>query len=847
MTKKILLIVLTFLVAIATLFYSNKISASSIPEEDDLPQCYQQADDRWGQTLYRGQTFAATGCGLCSLTNVVNYLTGNFINPTEIADYAYSIEAYNATYFSGTHQDILYRKLDDFEKKYGFKVIEGGTYFYSEPYETSMEKLKSALKKGQGIIVLVPGHFIALCDYNEQTNSFLVYDCSSAPSVRGTYAYGTWVTEQEFKTVERLNIEWYGIFEQDIQRKTSLDGVENKRNGKAEVAYYITNPGMENPYVSGTALDGRGIDYYFYYLDYKTEEHYLSCTERTDVNTNGYENMNPKKTGFKGIIDTTGLKAGTHYANIYARTNDGGLLNIAEIEMFISNVNRYDSASKTFTIDMDNCIGQKDIHESWPDGGVNKACFVANYNVSVDLGPMDLSQFTKADIYYSTNSNFDADKDGIQSVIGFKKSRNSFGYHGTPLDLKNEIAHTNMTDGTKGSFSEFRVATIDLSNTNYNGNVYINGYNQEGQFYVVSKIVFYFNNDITIPKTNYQSITNEITITPTLIKNNVYSLGAFNLSNLSYLEIEYNQAVKGTTTLYGRLNQVYDKKKSIQLQSRYALEINQKNVDNLLIEIPVTDSIKEIKIKEIKLYTNNSDQYRIENGENHKVLQYHDALNNPIYKEEDHVGVSHHVAKTCTIDGMDTVSCDYCNKILSGTVDKATGHQGKIVYANSETHNLECEECHEVLDTMKHSYDSYAYTSTNHYKTCICGARIDVEKHSFEKTGFCSVCGYECKHASYTVIKGVEPTCYEGGLSDGKVCKVCGKLFEEQEELDPLDHEYEEGICIYCGDKQIATEEPIEKTGCNKGFDLLSMGLIIPPIFMTFGFRKLTKKKEENE
>ena len=58
-----------------------------------LPECFQQTDERWaGKEL-----IGPNGCGLIALVNAVNYLTGNFIDPVELAVYAHRIDAYNGS------------------------------------------------------------------------------------------------------------------------------------------------------------------------------------------------------------------------------------------------------------------------------------------------------------------------------------------------------------------------------------------------------------------------------------------------------------------------------------------------------------------------------------------------------------------------------------------------------------------------------------------------------------------------------------------------------------------------------------------------------------------------------
>ena len=55
------------------------------------------------------------------------------------------------------------------------------------------------------------------------------------------------------------------------------------------------------------------------------------------------------------------------------------------------------------------------------------------------------------------------------------------------------------------------------------------------------------------------------------------------------------------------------------------------------------------------------------------------------------------------------------------------------------------------------------------------------------------------------IIEGKEATCTEAGLTDGKKCSACGEILAEQEEIAPS-HNYIDGICSACGEKEMASE-----------------------------------------
>ena len=60
------------------------------------------------------------------------------------------------------------------------------------------------------------------------------------------------------------------------------------------------------------------------------------------------------------------------------------------------------------------------------------------------------------------------------------------------------------------------------------------------------------------------------------------------------------------------------------------------------------------------------------------------------------------------------------------------------------------------------------------------------------------------------VIPATDPTCTETGLTEGKKCSVCGEVLEEQKEVPALGHDYKDGVCTRCGEKDPDYVEPTE-------------------------------------
>lgn len=93
----------------------------------------------------------------------------------------------------------------------------------------------------------------------------------------------------------------------------------------------------------------------------------------------------------------------------------------------------------------------------------------------IQLGNIDLSQYSKCEIIYSTTNDKDNfDKNGPH-IIGLKNEASSYGFDKN-YNETGDIAHVEMVFSS-GGYSDLRVAEIDLTNVTYNGVVYVTGHN----------------------------------------------------------------------------------------------------------------------------------------------------------------------------------------------------------------------------------------------------------------------------------------------------------------------------------------------------------------------------------
>lgn len=226
---------------------------------------------------------------------------------------------------------------------------------------------------------------------------------------------------------------------------------------------------------------------------------------------------------------------------------------------------------------------------------------------------------------------------------------------------------------------------------------------------------------------------------------------------------------------------------------------------------------------------------------------------------------------TCTKAGVETATCFYCHKVFTKSIS-ALGHDYKNVAAKDptctepgNTAGKKCKRCGhmhsgEELPALGHIWSEPTYSWSADLSACtasrVC-ARGHVEtetaKAAVKTTGNTCEGGVTTYTATFTnpgfvaqsdtvvfegvghseeIIPGVPATCAKTGLTEGKVCSVCGTILEERQKLlkDPNNHEgpfvlprnaadvpstcttpgyHTEGICKACG-VEVRTELPLD-------------------------------------
>ena len=174
---------------------------------------------------------------------------------------------------------------------------------------------------------------------------------------------------------------------------------------------------------------------------------------------------------------------------------------------------------------------------------------------------------------------------------------------------------------------------------------------------------------------------------------------------------------------------------------------------------------------------------------------------------------------TCTEGGYGEMYCDKCGKLVETYSIDPLGHEyvNKVVESTCSDMGYiaqVCERCEDkkniqYLELLPHTEEiipGVESTCTEHGltegKVCsVCDkvlasqeeAPLKAHEYDDNKDAICNNCGYEryCVHRNTVILEAKEPTCTSTGLTAGKKCADCEEVLVEQEIVSMLDHNYE--------------------------------------------------------
>ena len=208
------------------------VAAVEADPDRKTPTVFLQTDSRWAASPYpysRGEgisVLAGSGCGILALTNAVYYLNDLFVDPVFAADYSAEAGFHAA---GGTRWDFYRGFARTYGESYGIEFA-GETDNYTD--------LKNKLLHGCAAICSVPGHIMALVDYDKSMDRFLLLD-SSPEDLRATGAGYVWISEQELQAMPSRIYDYNGLYPRFILLRSAglldvsglLDGMESDTLG----------------------------------------------------------------------------------------------------------------------------------------------------------------------------------------------------------------------------------------------------------------------------------------------------------------------------------------------------------------------------------------------------------------------------------------------------------------------------------------------------------------------------------------------------------------------------------------------------------------------------------------
>ena len=148
-----------------------------------------------------------------------------------------------------------------------------------------------------------------------------------------------------------------------------------------------------------------------------------------------------------------------------------------------------------YNVDFPSMSDQSSYKPNFTDAGYYGPIFLLGYAEYIDLGHMDLSMYDKVLIHYGcdgglgTEAAFAALNGNLP--IGLKSTATSYGQAGS-YDMEGDLAHANMFFNPNSWANGARWVEIDLTDVDYEGNVYLALHNPAGTLIAISAIEFVF-------------------------------------------------------------------------------------------------------------------------------------------------------------------------------------------------------------------------------------------------------------------------------------------------------------------------------------------------------------------
>jgi hypothetical protein len=388
----------------------------------------------FGQKLPLGETFLKQ----ITINNMATYADGN-TNTWALKIWAWNTDY--ATTVAGTPLYVLngenHQDNQDFIVDIPVKLLISGDVYYELEYLTGSAQFTGWAADA----ILVEG----------------VQTYVAGELAEGTYASAVVVGVEAEPPVEKPE---NGSLELPLTVGETLTAVEGLESGAAtEVQYYTTGVVTEI---------GQGGSYY--------KNVYFTDGENTMLiyTLNPMEGMGTLRVG-----DTITVYG---YIKNYNGTIEFASKYVDDAQVYVYIVAHEAAPIETLVVNMDNEANasfKRDTAQAV--FGFEGNFWQLGYNNQLTLGTIDLSLYSKAEIVYSHGAPEDVFNATPSHAIGFKSSATAYGWATNEPNFTDDIAHADMTwDGNGNSAAGMKTAVLDLTEVDYNGEVFLCVYNPAG-------------------------------------------------------------------------------------------------------------------------------------------------------------------------------------------------------------------------------------------------------------------------------------------------------------------------------------------------------------------------------
>ena len=166
-----------------------------------------QPDAPYSNITYAGITLATSGCGPVSVVNAIYCLNGVYVPVEEVANWGYNNKYFNADKNGGIAKREFFTNIVDQFGGVGMFRYTGYGKDVQDP------ALRSHLLNGGTAVLHVNYHFIAIIDYDPETNQYFVLDSYPGSGTSMPSKYRTTTAEGDWVTLDELQKGWLAVTE----------------------------------------------------------------------------------------------------------------------------------------------------------------------------------------------------------------------------------------------------------------------------------------------------------------------------------------------------------------------------------------------------------------------------------------------------------------------------------------------------------------------------------------------------------------------------------------------------------------------------------------------------------